>query len=158
MTKDVKKTKRELEVEQALTEITNDLQRTRADFENYRKRIEAEKQAARDAGGSSAIFSLLPIIDNIDRAIRYVPADLQENQWAQGVVGLQKNMDKMLTSLGLTRINAQPGTVFNPDLHDAIQMDEDSVGKQEVIAEELQPGYMLGDSPIRHAMVRVTRK
>lgn len=158
MTKDVKKTKRELEVEQALTEITNDLQRTRADFENYRKRIEAEKQAARDAGRSSAIFSLLPIIDNIDRAIRYVPADLQENQWAQGVVGLQKNMDKMLTSLGLTRINAQPGTVFNPDLHDAIQMDEDSVGKQEVIAEELQPGYMLGDSPIRHAMVRVTRK
>ena len=155
-----KSTKKNLqaELEQQLAELTLDLQRTRADFENYRKRVEVEKSAAREAGQSGAVVKLLPVIDNIERAIAYMPEDLRENKWAQGVASLVKNLDKSLEGLSVRRIDAKPGTVFNPDFHEAIQFDEDAQGDQEVIAEELQAGYMLGDRVVRHAMVKVTRQ
>lgn len=146
------------EFEQQLGELTLDLQRTRADFENYRKRVDAEKVAARESGQSSAILKLLPVIDNIERAVAYTPEDLKDNTWAQGVGNLVKNLEKSLESLNLTRIDAKPGTEFNPELHEAIQFDEDATGKKEVVAEELQAGYMLNGHVIRHAMVKVTRQ
>lgn len=153
-----KKSKIELELEQQLGELTLDLQRTRADFENYRKRVDTEKIAAREAGQSSAILKLLPVIDNIERAIAYTPEDLKDNKWVQGVSGLVKNLEKSMESLNIARINAKPGTEFNPDLHEAIQFDEDAEGEKEVIAEELQAGYTLNGHVIRHAMVKVTRQ
>lgn len=146
------------EFEQQLGELTLDLQRTRADFENFRKRVDAEKSAARTAGQSSAVVKLLPVIDNIERAIAYMPEDLQENAWAQGVSGLMKNLEKSLEGLNVKRIDAKPGSEFNPDLHEAIQFDEDATGDKEVIAEELQAGYTLNGTPIRHAMVKVTKQ
>lgn len=151
------KSKKQEELEQRLSELTADLQRTRADFENYRKRAEADRAAAQQYGQTAAIMKLLPVIDNIERAIAYLPAELADNKWAQGVAGLVKNLEKTLEGMNVRRITASPGTAFNPELHEAIQVDEDAEGEQEVIAEELQAGYMLGDTPIRHAMVKVTR-
>lgn len=152
------KSKKQEELEQQVSELTDDLQRTRADFENYRKRVEMEKTAAREAGQSSAILKLLPVIDNIERAVAYTPDDLKDNKWAQGIAGLVKNLEKSLESLNLKRINSKSGSDFNPDLHEAIQFDEDAEGEKEVIAEELQAGYTLSGRPIRHAMVKVTKK
>ena len=153
-----KKNKKELEFEQKLDELTQDLQRTRADFENYRKRTEGERMLARESGQASAILKLLPVIDNIERAIAYTPEELKENTWVQGVANLVKNLEKSLDGLELKRIDATPGTAFNPDLHEAIQFDEDATGENEVIASEMQAGYTLGGRPIRHAMVKVTRQ
>lgn len=158
MTEKIKKPKKQLELEQQVGELTADLQRTRADFENYRKRSETEKVSAREAGQASTILKLLPVIDNIERAIAYTPEELKENTWVQGVAGLVRNLEKSLDSLDLKRIDAAPGTAFDPELHSAIQFDEDAVGENEVIAEELQAGYTLGGHPIRHAMVKVTRQ
>lgn len=152
------KSKKQDELEQQVAELTLDLQRTRADFENFRKRMEHEKAFARDSGQASAILKLLPVIDNIERAIAHMPPELADNKWAQGVAGLVKNLEKSLESLNVKRIEATPGTVFNPELHEAIQFDEDTTGEQEVIAEELQAGYTLNGTPMRHAMVKVTRK
>lgn len=146
------------EFEQQLGELTLDLQRTRADFENYRKRVDSEKTAAREAGQASTILKLLPVIDNIERAIAYMPEELKDNAWAQSVAGLVKNLEKSLESLNLARIDAKVGTAFNPEVHEAIQFDEDAEGETEVVAEELQAGYTLNGHPIRHAMVKVTKK
>lgn len=143
---------------QQLEEMTADLQRTRADFENYRKRVEAEKQAARESGQASAIMKLLPVIDNIERAIAYTPDDIKDHKWVQGVAGLVKHLDKTLEQLNLKRIDASEGTEFNPELHEAIQFNEDAQGDKEVITEALQAGYTLNGSVIRHAMVKVTRQ
>lgn len=140
-----------------LNELTTDLQRTRADFENYRKRIDVEKEHARSMGKAQAILKLLPVIDTIERAIAHMPEHLQDDKWAQGIAGLAKNLEKSLESLDLRRIDAKPGTLFDPELHEAIQMEE-SEGEQEVIAEELQSGYKLGNDVIRHSMVKVTRR
>jgi len=87
-----------------------------------------------------------------------MPEDLQDNPWAKSVAGLVKNLEKSLESLNLKRIAATPDTAFDPDLHEAIQFDEDATGEHEVIAEEMQAGYVLNGRPIRHAMVKVTRK
>lgn len=152
------KSNQQEEFEQQLGELTQDLQRTRADFENYRKRVEQEKTAAREAGQASAILKLLPVIDNIERAIVHQPEELKDNKWAQGVANLVKNLEKSLENLGVTRIDAKPGSPFNPELHEAIQFDEDAEGENEVIGEELQAGYLLNGHPIRHAMVKVTRQ
>jgi len=144
--------------DQEIVELTLDLQRTRADFENYRKRVDAEKVAAREAGQSGAVLKLLPVIDNIERAIAYTPEELKDNSWVQGVSGLVKHLDKSLDSLNVKRINAKQGTAFDPDFHEAIQFDEDAEGEHEVIAEELQAGYTHNGHVIRHAMVKVTRQ
>jgi len=153
-----KKTKKELAHEQEVLELTADLQRTRADFENYRKRVETDKLSAREAGQANAILKLLPVIDNIERAVAYMPEELHDNPWAKSVAGLVKNLEKSLENLNLKRIAATPDTAFDPDLHEAIQFDEDATGEHEVIAEEMQAGYVLNGRPIRHAMVKVTRK
>lgn len=141
-----------------INELTADVQRTRADFENYRKRVDAEKNAARESGSASAILKLLPVIDNIERAIAYTPEDLKDNPWVQGVGSLVRNLEKSLEGLNVRRIDAKPGVLFNPDLHEAIQFEEDAQGEQEVVAEELQAGYTLNGNVIRHAMVKVTRQ
>ena len=144
--------------DEEIIELTLDLQRTRADFENYRKRVDAEKQAAREAGASAAVLKLLPVIDNIERAIAYTPEELKDNTWVQGVSGLVKHLEKSLEGLNVARIDAKPGSEFNPELHEAIQFDEDAEGDKEVIADELQAGYTLNGRVIRHAMVKVTRQ
>ncbi len=151
------KSKKQIELEQRVGELTQDLQRTRADFENYRKRAEADKAATYQHGQSAAILKLLPVIDDIERAIGHAPEELKDNKWTQGVVGLTKRLDKALEGLNLKRIDSTPGSEFNPELHEAIQFDEDAEGDKEVIAEGLQAGYLLGGQPIRHAMVKVTR-
>jgi len=153
-----RKSKKELALEKQIQDLTGDLQRTRADFENYRKRIDIDKAQAREAGQAGAILKLLPVIDNIERAIGHMPEELADNAWVKGVGGLTKNLEKSLESLNLKRIDAKPGTVFNPDLHDAIQFNEDAKGDQEVISEEMQAGYVLGNTPVRHAIVKVTRQ
>lgn len=158
MAEKMKKNKKDIEFEQKLSELTSDLQRTRADFENYRKRAETDKTMARETGQSSMILKLLPVIDNIERAIAYTPIELKDNQWVQGIASLVKKLEKSLESMDLKRIDAAVGTAFDPDLHEAIQFDDDATGENEVIAEELQAGYTLGGQPIRHAMVKVTRQ
>jgi len=152
------KAKKPDELEQQIADLTLDLQRTRADFENYRKRMDAEKAAAVKSGEAKAILKLLPTIDTIDRAITHIPDDLVDNKWVQGVASLGKQLEKSLENLNLARIDAKTGAEFNPELHEAIQFDEDATGEKEVIAEELQAGYTLAGTPIRHAMVKVTRQ
>lgn len=139
-------------------ELINDLQRLRADFENYRKRIDQEKQALTSQAKAATIMRLLPVVDTVERAITHVPEALAEDTWVQGIVGLGKNLDKSLAELGLQRIQATPGTAFNPELHEAVMMDEDAEGEHEVVAEELRAGYLLNGAVIRPSMVKVTRQ
>ena len=152
------KAKKSDELTQQIAELTADLQRTRADFENYRKRVDDEKVRMRDMGEMSAIMKLLPVFDVIERAIAHLPEELKGNPWADGVAGLSKQLTKATQELGLERLVVVPGeTPFNPELHEAVSADETD-GETEVVAEELQAGYILNGQPLRHAMVRVTRK
>ncbi|NCU40629.1 nucleotide exchange factor GrpE [Candidatus Saccharibacteria bacterium] len=154
----VTKNKKQEDLEQRVGELTLDLQRTRADFENYRKRVDVEKAMAKATGRVSAISQLLPLIDTIDRAISHLPDDLKHNNWANGVVAMSRNIDKILDELGVEKIKIVVGeTEFDPEFHEAVSMEEGS-GKTEVISEELQSGYLMSGQVLRHAMVRVSHK
>jgi len=150
-------TKKTDEKDIKIAELTADLQRERANFENYRKRTDEEKQSAREYGEMTMAAKLLPIIDDIERAVAHLPAELADNTWVQGVASLAKNLDKTLETIGIKRIQAESGSDFNPDQHYAVQFDG-SEGEHEIIAEELQPGYLFGGEVMRPAMVRVTRQ
>jgi molecular chaperone GrpE len=140
-----------------IAELTNDLQRIRADFENYRKNVETDKERMANVVKITTISKLLPLIDDIERAISHLPTDLAENDWAKGVLALQKKLEAGLAALGVVRIDAARGTDFNPDVHEAVAFDENE-GEKEVIAEELRAGYKIGGETLRPAMVKVTRK
>ncbi len=154
----MKKQDKQTELQTKIDELTADLQRVRADFENYRKRVDAEKDAARQAGEAGAIRKLLPVIDTIERAVAHIPSDIADHTWVKGVAGLAKQLETVLAGLELARIPAAPGDPFNPELHDAVQFDEDAEGEHDVIAAELQPGYVYKGIPLRHAMVKVTKQ
>lgn len=127
------------------SELIGDLQRTRADFENFRKQVELQREQAKTIAKHATISKVLPLIDDMSRAIKSHP-DL--------LAPVQKTLDKTLKSLNLTPIDSTPGTAFNPEFHNAITMEEGD-GDKEVIAEELIPGYLYEGEVLRAAMVRV---
>lgn len=153
----MKKDKKEKaeELEKKIEELTNDLIRTRADFENYRKRVESEKEQAKVVAKSAIISKLLPIIDDIELAISYTPENLKDNPWVKGVNKLSLKLETSLSNLGVKAIDAKNNTTFDPKLHDAISMDDSSEGEEEIILEELRKGYLYNDAVIRPSMVKV---
>lgn len=140
-----------------LTELTNLVQRTRADFENYRKHTEADMDRARQLGEESVVKKLLPIIDVLDTAMASLPDDLADNNWAKGIAGAHKNLAKMMGDLHLAKQEVKVGDVFDHNQHNAIQF-EDGEGEREVIAEVLRPGYLYNGQVLRPAMVKVAKK
>lgn len=133
--------------EAKITELTNDLQRTRADFENYRKQTELQRSQAMSAARFATVEKFLPLVDDFSRAISTYPDQLAP---------LAKNFEKLLSGLGLSAIDSNPGTEFNPDFHEAVSV-EDGEGETEVIIETLRPGYLYEGAVLRPAMVKVGR-
>ncbi|MCL1876900.1 nucleotide exchange factor GrpE [Candidatus Saccharibacteria bacterium] len=151
------KPKKPDELEQQIGELTADLQRVRADFENYRKRVDSDLERAKSIGENKAVMKILPLIDILAKAMADIPMEISENTWVLGIVGVQKNLEKMMGEINLQPINVKLGDDFNPDLHHAVQFDEQS-GEREIIAEILQNGYIYQGQILRPAMVKVTRK
>ena len=136
-----------------ITELTEALQRERADAVNIRRQHETQMSNLRTMVKSSVVSDLLPIIDNFERALKHVPKELEGNDYVKGVNGIVKQFEKTLEDMGVERIKTV-GEQFDPKLHEAVSM-EDGEGDKEVVSEELQAGYKIGDDVIRHAMVRV---
>ncbi len=129
-----------------IAELINDLQRTRADFENFRRQNDIRREQDRNYAKLDTVKKILPLIDDFERAIQAQPEALSP---------LSKNFEKTLKSIGLQKIDSTIGTEFNPDLHEAISVDGD--GDKETIAETLRAGYYYGDEVLRTAMVRVSK-
>lgn len=139
-------------LEQQLAELTDALQRERADATNVRRRAEEERMSMTSFHRAGVVRELLPVIDNFERALKHVPDDLKDNDYIKGVNGIAKQFEEVLTKLGVERIKTV-GEAFDPNLHNAVSHEEGS--GPELVSEELQAGYRMGDEVIRHAMVRV---
>ncbi|MGD0284613.1 MAG: nucleotide exchange factor GrpE [Candidatus Saccharimonadales bacterium] len=147
-------TSKELEnLKQQVVELTTALQRERADAMNVRRRSEEERLKQADFYKALIVRQLLPVIDDLERSLKHVPVELEKNSYVQGVSQIIKQFEKVLSDIGVERITTvnQP---FDPRYHEAVVM-EDSDGNHEVVSEELQAGYKIGDEIIRHAMVKV---
>ncbi len=143
------------ELEQQIAELTEALKRERADVINVRRRHDEQMAGVRELVKVQVVGQLLPIIDNFERALKHVPKDFEENDYIDGIQGIVKQFEKSLNELGVERIKTV-GEHFNPELHEAVGM-EDGDGELEIVSEELQAGFKIGDNIIRHAMVKVKK-
>lgn len=141
---------------QQIGELTEALQRERADALNIRRRAEEDRSKMADFYKVMIIRDLLPAIDNLERSLLHAPKELAEHDYVKGVRGVIKQFEKALKELGLSRIKTI-GEPFDPSLHEAVSI-EDAGGEVEIVCEELQPGYKLGDQVIRHAIVKVKKE
>jgi molecular chaperone GrpE len=136
-----------------IEDLTEALKRERADALNLRRRHEEEMAGLRDRVKANVVSDLLPVIDNFERALKHVPEDLEGNDYIKGVQGVVKQFEKTLADMGVERIKTV-GEAFDPELHEAVSVEEGD-GDTEIVSEELQSGYRLGNNVIRHAVVKV---
>jgi molecular chaperone GrpE len=142
-----------VQLQQQVADLTNALQRERADAMNMRRRNDEQVAALKNVVKARVIQELLPVIDNFERALKHVPEELAGNEYIKGVQGIVKQFEKTLADMGVERIKTV-GEPFDPRFHEAVQMEEGD-GSQELVSDELQAGYRIGDDVIRHAMVKV---
>ena len=133
-------------------ELNDRYLRMAAEYDNFRKRSRAERDSVHAEAVAYAVKALLATVDNLSRALAQPTEDAA---YKQGIEMTYNQMMESLQSLGVTEIVSEPGTVFDPNLHNAVMhIDDDSFGEN-VIAEVFQKGFQLGDKVIRHAMVKV---
>ncbi len=141
------------ELEEQMSVLTEALQRERADSQNIRRRHDEQLASLKDIVKAGVVRELLPIVDNFERSLKHLPPELAHDNYIKGVQAIVKQFEKTLSDIGVQRIQTV-GEAFDPRLHEAVSM-EDGDGATEIVSEELQAGYTLGEEVIRHAMVRV---
>ena len=153
-----KETKREIaalrekvsELEKAVSEEKEKYLRMLAEYDNFRKRSQREREGIYTDAVSDVVGQILPIADNLERAGKYADGE----KVAEGLRLTMNALNECLTKLGVTAFGA-PGDTFDPNLHNAIMHEEDESRGEGEIVEVFQPGYKRGDKIIRYAMVKV---
>ncbi len=143
-------------LQQHVADLTDALQRERADVINVRRRHDEQIAGLKNTVKANIVRDLLPVIDNFERALKHIPKDLEGNDYIKGVQGVVKQFEKTLADVGVERIKTVDEP-FDPKYHEAVSMEEGE-GATEIVSDELQSGYKIGDEVIRHAMVRVTTR
>ena len=145
-----KKDKKDEQIE----ELTDKVKRQMAEFDNFRKRTEKEKSQMYDMGAKTIVEKILPVIDNFERGLVAVPEDNKEDAFVVGMDKIYRQMLTVLEEAGVKPIEAV-GAEFDPNFHNAVMHVEDETLGENVVAEELQKGYMYRDTVVRHSMVKV---
>ena len=141
------------ELQAQADEYKDGWQRSVAEFQNYRRREEAEKAETYQTAVGSIIKSYLPVLDDLERALAACPADLA---WVDGIKLICRKLQTILEAEGLNRIEAE-GQMFDPHFHEAISQEPSDEHASGQIIGVVQNGYMLGDRVIRPALVRVAK-
>ena len=149
-----KKDKAVEKLEEKVKELEDMRVRQLAEFENFRKRSEKEKSQMFEVGAKSVIEKILPVIDNFERGLAVIPEDKKEDPIAEGMEKVYKQIQKVFEEAGVKPIEAA-GKEFDPNFHNAVMHVEDESLGENIVAEELQKGYMYRDSVVRHSMVKV---
>jgi molecular chaperone GrpE len=146
-----------LEAEQLKTEEYLDmLRRTQADFINYRRRTTQEQNEGRTTAQIAVLDQILPVLDDLGRALQAVPPELADNSWVQGIQLVAKRLTAILEQLGVKQIG-KPGDQFDPRWHEALSTEARSNVPEGTILHVTRPGYIVGERVIRPAQVIVAR-
>jgi molecular chaperone GrpE len=129
-------------------------QRERSEFANYKRRVERDMKDISANAAAQAFMSLLPIIDDFERAFSSVPSELQGNAWMEGIAGIQRKFAKILEDQGLTVIDPV-GEAFDPTRHEAVGTEDSETVPSGHVTTTLQKGYVRGERVLRPALVRV---
>ncbi|GAA5415560.1 protein GrpE [Paraliobacillus ryukyuensis] len=143
-------------LEQEKDEIYQKYLRLQAEYDNFRKRTQKEKEADRKYRSQSLITELLPIVDNFERALQTKVEDDSAKQFVEGINMVYRQLTDVLQKEGVEEIETT-GVAFDPHLHQAVMQVEDDNYDSNIVVEELQKGYKLKDKVIRPAMVKVNQ-
>lgn len=135
-----------------LEEQEDRLKRLMAEFDNFKKRSQKEREGMYNSLISDIITSLLPVIDNLEKAVE---AKTEDESYKQGIELVLKQFKDVLTANGVQEIDASVGQIFDPELHEAVATVEDENLGEKQIKEEYRKGYKIGTKVIRHSMVVV---
>ena len=150
-----KKTDKKTEAYEAkIAELDDRVKRQMAEFENFRRRTDKEKQAMFETGAKSVIEKILPVIDNFERGLSTVPEAERESGFASGMNMIYKQLLTELAGIGVKPIEAL-GQEFDPNLHNAVMQVASEEYESGVVAQELLKGYTYRDTVVRHSMVAV---
>jgi molecular chaperone GrpE len=144
------------QAQEQITELNDRLLRAHADFENYRRRMQREKEETAVYANQKLLLNLLPVLDNLERALG-APAVTGDEKFRQGVELTARSFREILAREGLTPIEAV-GQPFDPNFHEAVMTVEAADQEDGTIVAEFQKGYQLGDRVIRPSMVQVTKR
>lgn len=136
---------------QELEEMTDRYKRLMAEFDNFKKRSSKERESLYNSLMSDIITSILPVVDNLEKAVL---APTEDENYKQGVEMVHKQLMDTLSSLGVEEIKTV-GETFNPEYHEAVSSVEDEALGEKEIKEEFRKGYKIGSKVIRHSMVVV---
>ena len=137
--------------EQELEETVDRLKRVMAEFENYKKRNNKERDNLYNALLADIIAAFLPVVDNLEKAVQ---AETQDENMKQGIELVVKQIQDIFTKFGVETIETI-GKPFDPEIHEAVSMVQDETLGEKIVKEEFRKGYKLGLKVIRHAMVIV---
>ena len=140
--------------QQKAEEYLDLLRRTQADFRNYRRRMSQEQAEERTLAQSVLLSELLPVFDDLGRALLSAPPELAEDPWVQGLFLIARRLTMLLDQLGVRQIGT-PGEPFDPRKHEAIMTEARADAPEGTILHVTQPGYSLGERVIRPAQVSV---
>jgi molecular chaperone GrpE len=142
--------------EQEAAENKAGWQRNAADFANYRRRTELDREQNLGLANEALLSKLLTIVDDFDRAIAQMPSELRQIPWAEGIAAIDRKLRQLLDSEGLTPIEAQ-GRPFDPHQHEAVVQEETTKVPEGTVTAEFQRGYRLRDRVLRPALVAVAK-
>ena len=137
-----------------IAELEDRVMRQMAEFENFRRRTDKEKQAMFETGAKSVIEKILPVIDNFERGLSTVPEADRESGFASGMNMIYKQLLTELGNIGVKPIEAL-GQEFDPNYHNAVMQVASEEYESGVVAQELLKGYTYRDTVVRHSMVAV---
>lgn len=142
-------------LEQRNGELLAGWQRTQADFQNFRRQSELDRQKLIRCASQDLMLDILPVLDNFQLAAKHVPENLQNDNWVIGIKQIEKQLEAVLESSGLKRIETV-GQNFDPNIHEAIEHLESEKPEGEIV-EEVLSGYAVGDQILRPAKVKVSK-
>jgi molecular chaperone GrpE len=131
--------------------------RSAAEFQNFRKREERLRVERERNANVRLISRLIPVLDDLQRAVQHVPEELKQNDWANGMLAIERKLWNILEMEGVKAIEASTGTPFDPTIHEALISEESDEYESEHVVGELERGYRLHDNVLRPARVRVAR-
>ncbi|NMC15719.1 MAG: nucleotide exchange factor GrpE [Chloroflexi bacterium] len=138
-------------------EYLDSLQRERASFANYKKRVDQDNALVYDNALADLIKAFLPVVDDLERALKNSPSDPETDPWISGIALILQKLMKTLEAKGVSTLNVQPGDAFDPAVHEAVTHEENPVFSDSQVIEVVQNGYKLKDRVIRPALVRVAK-
>jgi molecular chaperone GrpE len=142
------------QVQAQAAEYLDGWQRARAEFANYKKRVEAERQELKRTSTEALLLKLLPVVDDFERAFQVLPEDSKDAAWVDGFTMILRKLQAVLESQDVTPIEAA-GQPFDPLWHEAVMQEETDEHPDGYVTEEMQRGYRLGDRVLRPSMVKV---